>query len=474
MGMEQKANNYFFKSFLTIVIAIGVFWGLKQVLPGRLFPESTAAIPGIVIDSLALDAMSNDSLSISEGDSLVSDTLINRVKIETSDNSEGIGNLVNFYEKLYDLETSGKGKVRIAYFGDSMNDGDLIVQDIRSAYQNQYGGKGVGFVGITSLSASARYSVTHQFSKNWETQSFLNVKKPKRAFGVDGQVSFVPRGSQTWLKYTANDVANATLLYNPTLFYGSSSNHNASVNISFSKDSSVRHELIAGKLLNTLKLSPSTKTLKATFEKADSIPFYGINFDDGSGVHVDNFSLRGNSGLPLSLFNKDLMNALDKVLDYDLIVLQYGTNVLGYGTTDYSWYESKMIGVVNHLQQCFPNASILIISTGDRAVKTNMEMQTDKAVEPLVKHQKLYAEGTHSGFINLYTLMGGYGSMVKWVQENPSLANKDYTHFNQKGAKKIGGLIYGELDKGYFEYKKLRESGRISARPKNSTQSDDL
>ena len=474
MGMEQKANNYFFKSFLTIVIAIGVFWGLKQVLPGRLFPESTAAIPGIVIDSLALDAMSNDSLSISDGDSLVSDTLINRVKIETSDNSEGIGNLVNFYEKLYDLETSGKGKVRIAYFGDSMNDGDLIVQDIRSAYQNQYGGKGVGFVGITSLSASARYSVTHQFSKNWETQSFLNVKKPKRAFGVDGQVSFVPRGSQTWLKYTANDVANATLLYNPTLFYGSSSNHNALVNISFSKDSSVRHELIASKLLNTLKLSPSTKTLKATFEKADSIPFYGINFDDGSGVHVDNFSLRGNSGLPLSLFNKDLMNALDKVLNYDLIVLQYGTNVLGYGTTDYSWYESKMIGVVNHLQQCFPNASILIISTGDRAVKTNMEMQTDKAVEPLVKHQKLYAEGTHSGFINLYTLMGGYGSMIKWVQENPSLANKDYTHFNQKGAKKIGGLIYGELDKGYFEYKKLRESGRISARPKNSTQSDDL
>ena len=474
MGMEQKANNYFFKSFLTIVIAIGVFWGLKQVLPGRLFPETTAAIPGIVIDSLALDAMSNDSLSISEGDSLVSDTLINRVKIETSDNSEGIGNLVNFYEKLYDLETSGKGKVRIAYFGDSMNDGDLIVQDIRSAYQNQYGGKGVGFVGITSLSASARYSVTHQFSKNWETQSFLNVKKPKRAFGVDGQVSFVPRGSQTWLKYTANDVANATLLYNPTLFYGSSSNHNALVNISFSKDSSVRHELIASKLLNTLKLSPSTKTLKATFEKADSIPFYGINFDDGSGVHVDNFSLRGNSGLPLSLFNKDLMNALDRVLNYDLIVLQYGTNVLGYGTTDYSWYESKMTGVVNHLQQCFPNASILIISTGDRAVKTNMEMQTDKAVEPLVKHQKLYAEGTHSGFINLYTLMGGYGSMVKWVQENPSLANKDYTHFNQKGAKKIGGLIYGELDKGYFEYKKLRESGRISARPKNSTQSDDL
>lgn len=474
MGMEQKTNNYFFKSFLTIVIAIGIFWGLKRILPDRLFPENNAAIPGIVIDSLALDAMSNDSLPVAEVDSLENDTLINRINIEASDNSKGIGNLANFYEKLYELETLGTTKVRIAYFGDSMNDGDLIVQDIRCAYQNEYGGKGVGFVGITSLSASARYSVTHQFSKNWETQSFLNVKKPKRAFGVDGQVSFAPRGGQTWLKYTANDVANASLLYNPTLFYGSSSNHAASVNITLGKDSSVRYELSTGKLLNTLRLSSTTKTLKATFEKADSIPFYGINFDDGLGIHVDNFSLRGNSGLPLSLFNKDLMNAMDKVLNYDLIVLQYGTNVLGYGTTDYSWYEAKMSGVVNHLKECFPNASILIISTGDRAVKTNMEMQTDKAVEPLVKHQKIYAKETHSGFINLYTLMGGYGSMVKWVQENPSLANKDYTHFNQKGAKKIGNLIYGELEKGYFEYKKLRESGQIPTRIKQSVESDDL
>lgn len=463
--MEQKANNYFFKSFLTIVLAIGVFWGLKQVLPGRLFPDSNAVVPGIVIDSLALDAMSADSLSIAVVDSLSNDTT-NRVKINSSDNSEGFGNLVNFYEKLYELETSGKGKVRIAYFGDSMNDGDLIVQDIRSAYQNHYGGKGVGFVGMTSLSASARYSVTHEFSKNWNTQSFLNVKKPKRAFGVDGQVSFAPRGSQTWVKYTANDVANATLLYNPTLFYGSSSNHDASVNIALNKDSSARYELTIDKLLNTIKLSSSTKTLKATFEKADSIPFYGVNFDDGVGAHVDNFSIRGNSGLPLSLFSKDLMNALDQVLNYDLIILQYGTNVLGYGTTDYSWYESKMSAVVNHLKQCFPNASILIISSADRAIKTNMEMQTDKAVEPLVAQQKLYAENTHSGFINLYTLMGGNGSMVKWVQESPSLANKDYTHFNQKGAKKIGGLIYGELDKGYFEYKKLKESGQIPNRTK--------
>lgn len=466
--MEDKSKSYFFKSFLTLIIAIGVFWGLKQVLPHRLFPENNSSVQGIVIDSLALDAMINDSVSVPAIDSLESDTLIRTINIESSANSEGLGNLIDFYDKLYELENTGKEKVRIAYFGDSMNDGDWIVQDIRSAYQNEYGGKGVGFVGITSLSASTRYSVTHQYSKDWKTQSFLNAKNPKRAFGIDGQVSFAPEESQPWIRYVANDIANSTLLYNPTLFYGNSSNYDGSVSITVKKDSSVHYELTPDRLLNTLKLTSTTKTLKATFEKADSIPFYGINFDDGVGVHVDNFSLRGNSGLPLSLFNTSLMNALDKVLNYNLIILQYGTNVLGYGTTDYSWYASKMAGVVNHLQACFPNADILIISTGDRAVKTDMEMKTDKAVEPLVKQQKLYAENTRSGFINLYTLMGGRGSMVKWVEQTPSLANKDYTHFNPNGAKIVAKFIFDELEKGYFEYKKLRESGQIPVKTKHS------
>jgi len=44
--------------------------------------------------------------------------------------------------------------------------------------------------------------------------------------------------------------------------------------------------------------------------------------------------------------------------------------------------------------------------------------------------------------------------MVNWVNEG--YANKDYTHFNAKGARKISTLLYHELDKGYSEYKKMK------------------
>src|SRR5690606_35791779 len=94
---------------------------------------------------------------------------------ETFDNYKGYQYLISLYEKLYELETNGEGNLRVAYFGDSMNDGDMIVQDFRSSLQEKFGGEGVGLVSITSESAASRSTVTHQFSGNWKTQSYLNI-----------------------------------------------------------------------------------------------------------------------------------------------------------------------------------------------------------------------------------------------------------------------------------------------------------
>lgn len=456
--MKQGSKGFFFKALLAIVIAIGVFVGLKRILPDRLFSEKDSTdMTGIVVDSLAIAAISDSIKTDTVADSLSSstDSLRTELTLEVSDYSEGIGNLSRFYEKLYNLETTGKGKIRIAYFGDSMTDGDLIVQDVREFYQSRYGGKGVGFVSITSLSASARGSVRHWHSKDWTTQTCMKNKNPKRPFGVDGQVFFAAANGSSWIKYTAGGGDNTSMLYNPVLFYGSSDRENLSVKVNIGKDSTYREPLNADKLLNTKLLGESSKEIKVTFDKIDpSMPIYGFNFDNGKGVHVDNFSLRGNSGLSLALYDKELMGALNKELNYDLLVLQYGTNVLGYGTLDYTWYETKMASVINNLRTCFPSADILIISVGDRSVKSEMVMKTDKAVAPLLKAQRRSAENGNTAFVNLQALMGGDGSMIQWTKDG--LANKDYTHFSIKGARKVAGLLCNELDKGFDEYKKVR------------------
>ena len=411
--------------------------------------------------------------SLSEEDTLTNKTISfvsNPLGIKFSNEKfeqyKGYQYLIPFFEKLYQLETNQKGKARIAYFGDSMTDGDMIVQDVRSKFQSIFGGEGVGFVNITSESAGSRGSIVHEFSPNWKAQSYLKTKSPLRSFGVNGSVFFAKdTANPTWVKYKAGRNRFSTTLNNPTVFYGSSKNKKASLRQIFGKDT-VYKKLNTNSMLNATQVAGDVKNVKVNFINADSIPFYGFNFDNGKGIHVDNFSSRGNSGLPLGTFNVDLMNAFQQKLGYDLIILQFGTNVLNYGSLNYSWYERKMTSVVNHVKECFPGAAVLIITTADKSTKYDLEMKTDSAVSPLVMAQKRYAVKSEAGLVNLYTLMGGDGSMVKWAEEVPVRANKDYTHFNHRGAKEIAQLIYKQIDTGYQEYKKLRALAKKKAKPK--------
>lgn len=452
-----------------------MFFGLREVLPNKIF-VAKAPTKNVLIDSMLLDALNEDesietvgnnepktTIKFEQQDGIVFPT-------EYFDDYRGYQYLISFFERLYQLENDTNSNVRIAYFGDSMTDGDMIVQDFRSNFQENFGGNGVGFVSITSESAASRSSISHKFSDNWKTQSFLNVRTPLRPFGVNGHVFFANDTSrQSWVQYKAGLSRYYNELPSPTLYYGSSKNKKGVVKVVAGRDT-IRKTLTPIHKLNALQLvDRNVKSVKATFIKADSIPIYGFNFSKGDGVYVDNFSQRGNSGIPISKFDIATMQAFQQKLNYNLIVLHYGTNVLNYGTKNYSWYEKSMTRSINRLRECFPDVAILVISTADKATKYELVMKTDSAVVPLTSSQKKFAISTKSGFIDLFTLMGGQGSMVKWVEEVPALANKDYTHFNYQGSRKVGSLLYGQLMQGYAQYKKLKKS----AIAKQSTSNND-
>lgn len=465
-------KSYFWRSFAIVSLAAVLFLGLRRVLPEKLFPEKAGSVRNVLVDSMLLDAVGQADDVADPGDSMADQPVVYfpdkgvAFPEETFDTYTGNQYLISFFEKLYQLETTGKGNVRIAYFGDSMTDGDMIVQDFRTALQQRFGGRGVGFVPIISESAGSRSSVEHSFSPRWKTQSYLNVKHPIRAFGVNGHVFFAnDTAAVEWVKYKAGKGKFNGSLDNPTLFYGSAANANGTLLTVVGKDT-LRRRLTPNALLNTLVVKQgSVASLKADFIAADSIPVYGFNFDDGTGVHVDNFSQRGNSGMPIARFDTRLMKAFQEKLGYDLIVLHYGTNVLNYGNKNYGWYEKGMARTVAKLRESFPDAAILIVSTADKATKYDLEMKTDSAVVPLTRAQRRYALATKSGFVDLFKRMGGEGSMTKWTEEEPALANKDYTHFNFRGAKKVAGYLFDHLMQGYATYRSLRKDKAPEPRP---------
>ena len=92
-------------------------------------------------------------------------------------------------------------------------------------------------------------------------------------------------------------------------------------------------------------------------------------------------------------------------------------------------------------------------------------MKTDSAVIPLNTAQKRYAIKSQASFVNLYTLMGGDGSMVQWVEQEPSRANKDYTHKNNRGAKEKANFVNKQPSDDYEAYHLLKKKKKKAVKP---------
>ncbi len=409
-----------------------------------------------VVDSVVLHQSPIDSLKENNG----IDSLGKGINAYGYTDNAGLD---HFFEKLQKLEQTQKGQIRIAFFGDSMEDGDMIVMQLRHFLQRKFGGMGVGFVPMTSVDARGRYSIKHQFTHNWNKSDFLKKGYGRFHFGVNGSAFYVGdslRDDKATVKFVKGGAYKELPLINPTLFYGKQKKDETNSKVVAQarviiQDTTKPLLLQPQKILNSCKLPNLQKEISITIEDQQSIPFYGVSFASDNGVIVDNLSVRGNSGLPLMKLDYDLMRSFDKYLDYDLLVLAYGTNVFSVENKEYGWYQNRMLKIIKYMQKCYKNANVLVMSMGDRSTKIEGEMQTPEHLHNFIQMQHNIAKKSKSGFYSLYHAMGGANSMVRWVEQD-SLANKDYTHLNSKGAAVAGKMMYDWFMINYNHYKKQK------------------
>lgn len=134
-------------------------------------------------------------------------------------------------------------------------------------------------------------------------------------------------------------------------------------------------------------------------ENADSTLFYGLAMDGTQGIIVDNFSLRGSSGLSLRSVPVWMMREFNEQRPYDLIILQYGLNVATERGQNYDRYRDGMATTITHLKNAFPQAGILIVSVGDREYKTEEgDLRTMPGIKNLVRYQQNLAADSGVAF----------------------------------------------------------------------------
>jgi len=347
-----------------------------------------------------------------------------------------------FFDALKNAKTQG---VRIAHYGDSGIEGDLISADLRESFQSRYGGTAVGHLGIVSQDITFRTTIKHSFSPEgtWETGALYSSNSKNLPLGISGE-AVVPKGN-SWVRYEITRAQKSLKeIKSFRLFY---TNAKASqVKVYFNDaPASKSFNLVAGAGVKELlvKCDSPSKSVKIEFPVKDQACILGISLEGDPGVYIDNFPLRGNSGVDIQKIPADMLKGYAKLIDYKLIILEFGLNIAG--KQDYSFYEREMTKVINLLKSAYPKASILMISVHDKAVKEGSNFVTDPSILQLLETQKNIAVKNNVALFNLFEAMGGKNSMGKWVKNNPPLASTDYVHFNLFGAKKVADLVMQSL-----------------------------
>jgi hypothetical protein len=335
-----------------------------------------------------------------------------------------------------DLQQGKRSSLHIAYFADSITEGDVITEVLRRDLQHDFGGKGVGFQGMAPRDATYKDSFIHRPSKEWVRADLHDWRKDHGIpLGINGEAYRLSPGSASARLRLEQLPSAAQPWYDrATLYWGKGD---------LGMDAAGAHFDLKGESdFNAfpIPLSPQAR-LDLSFSTGPHTWLYGVRLDSPQGLGLDNFTFRGNAGDALQDLAPAMLQQCQKALGYDLVLLHFGINALHHGETDFHWYRAMLRKSFEHFKQNLPGAKIVVVSVMDHAERVDGEIVSDTSLPYVLAAQQAAAKDSGLWFINLYAMMGGQGVMRSWVEAKEPLANKDYTHPNRRGGARLAKYL---------------------------------
>ncbi len=354
-----------------------------------------------------------------------------------------------FFEKM---QNAGNKHLRIMHYGDSQIECDRITSFLRQEFQEEFGGCGVGL--IPALQTVPTYTTSQSLSGS-ATQYLAFGPADSR-----GNSDFYgPMAKRTEIHGAASISISAR--------GGKDYSHSCSFNkvTVLTKDAADLHLVVRGDTIamdstNVGEMYFYTARLgggasSATLGVKGHASILGIQLDGSKGVNVDNLPMRGCSGPELLNISRASIRPFLGRENVGLILLQYGGNSVPYLTkAKLPGYKERMKNVINMFRQMAPEARIIFIGPSDMATTDSTGAVRSYSVLPeTVKTLREAANESGAAFWNMYEVMGGTGSMSKWVRSG--LAGSDYVHFTPGGAKKMAHMLYETLQ-FYYKFYRFR------------------
>ena len=348
---------------------------------------------------------------------------------------------------FYDTLLAARRPVRIAVLGDSFIEGDILTADLREHLQVNYGGGGTGFAPMASPLTAFRRTVKTT-SRGWTSYNIMQRRKTpdelRDKFYVSGWVCQPAEGASTrWETTSYRRRLDACTC--GRIFFLSPADSRIEVTV----NDSLRQEF-------AVEGDPAVRQVAVHAPRIASLAFRVLGGSEGfigygailesDGITVDNYSIRSNNGQAMFWTNPSIDAQIDAMLGYDLVILQYGLNIMQAGVYNYTNYAAKIEKMVGFVRECFPGAAVLILGVSDRAVRGENGIRPMNSVPYMTSHQRQAARRAEAAFWATSDAMRALGGMERFVQNG--WAGKDHTHINYAGGTRIAQALFEALDEG--------------------------
>jgi len=355
------------------------------------------------------------------------------------------------------LQNCGRGPVvHILHYGDSQIESDRITGYVREQFQKKFGGFGPGT--CPAIQPIRSYTVVQTFSDSlprYIADGTLQQKLSDDHYGVLAQMAKL-RGGKVTLGYTTcnnSKVYNHAKKFSQVRLLVGNTGENFTAKLRWGKQDSTQVIEAATPEFSVLTWKLDTMVTSVKLDLSGTAELYGVAMDGKSGVAMDNIPLRGSSGTFFTRISSHLLSSAMKELNVKLILLEFGGNYTPhiYSMDRVEKYKQMIASQIRYLRNLHPGAMIILIGPADMSQKINGELQTYPFLEENIEGMKQAALENGAAFWDMYQVMGGRNSMIKWVEHVPAWAASDYIHFTPTGAGRIADMFVQSF-MNYYDY----------------------
>ena len=362
---------------------------------------------------------------------------------------------IRFFDPLFAaMDRAKTTPMRIVHYGDSQIEEDRITGTIRESLQQRFGGSGPGMMparrrGTPRVGGSSSASLS-RFYNFGDAGHRAGIRK-YGPFADFTRLDTISVATFSFYPVKAKDKDPSTF-DEMTLVAG---NLRSKLTVTYQGEKRV---IEPGESISFVRFELPDSSTRASLTVSGFADLYGILLDGKTGVRMDNVPMRGCSGTIFTTMDEEQLRTYYREENVRLILLQYGGNSMPYLKTDkgIATYVESIRKQIRFLQGLAPNAKIIFMGPSDMATVVNGRRQTYPKLPEVVDSLKLAATESGAAYWDIYGVMGGENSMIKWVQARPALAGSDYVHFTLAGAKKVGEL-FSESLMLYYEYYRWRK-----------------